>query len=126
MRRNKKGQFVKGIKPWNTGKKWSQEAKDKMSKSHSGKMLDEKHHNWKGNAVGKVALHDWVRSRRGTPSKCEHCGTTTAKRFEWANKSHEYKRDLSDWIRLCKKCHVKFDGSLNNAFIVRGLGHLVI
>jgi hypothetical protein len=65
---------------------------------------------WKGDKVGYVALHSWVRRERGTPSKCEHCGTTTAVKYEWANKSHKYKRDLSDWLRLCVPCHSRYDG----------------
>jgi len=65
--------------------------------------------NWKGDKVGKEALHNWVQGILGRPKKCEHCGTTTAKCFDWANISQEYKRDISDWIRLCRKCHTKFD-----------------
>ena len=55
------------------------------------------------------SLHDWVKQRLGRPSKCEFCKTTTAKKFEWANKSHKYKRSLEDWIRLCTKCHSNYD-----------------
>lgn len=72
-------------------------------------QLGEKHWSWKGDKAGKTALHDWVKHRLGIPSLCEHCKTTTAKKFEWANKSHEYKRELSDWIRLCTQCHRKYD-----------------
>lgn len=64
---------------------------------------------WKGDSVGKSALHDWVIKHKGKPKKCEHCGTTKAKKFEWSNKSQEYKRELSDWQRLCTKCHHKYD-----------------
>jgi len=64
---------------------------------------------WKGKKVGKSALHDWVIKILGRPKKCEHCGTTKAKKFEWANKSQKYKRLISDWMRLCTKCHWKYD-----------------
>lgn len=64
---------------------------------------------WKGNSVGVDALHDWVKKHLGKPRKCEFCKTTTAKQYEWANKSQQYKRDLSDWIRLCRSCHAKYD-----------------
>jgi len=64
---------------------------------------------WKGNKAGKEALHNWVQKHLGKPKKCEHCGTTKAIFFDWANKSGEYKRDLSDWIRLCRYCHSQFD-----------------
>lgn len=66
-------------------------------------------HNWKGDEVGYYGLHKWVQGKLGKPSKCEFCGTTESNRYEWANKSGEYKRDLTDWIRLCKHCHNEYD-----------------
>ena len=65
--------------------------------------------NWKGDKVGKDALHCWVIKHLGKPKKCEHCGTTKAKKYEWSNISQKYKRDLKDWQRLCTKCHAKYD-----------------
>lgn len=65
--------------------------------------------NWKGDNVGYYALHSWVKRHLGTPMKCEMCGTETAKQFDWANKSQEYKREKSDWLRLCGVCHKKHD-----------------
>jgi NUMOD3 motif len=74
-------------------------------------MRGERHGNWKGDQAGYEALHAWVRLRLGNPSRCEHCGTTKPRHYEWANVSGKYKRQLSDWIRLCKPCHSKFDGT---------------
>src|SRR3990167_5589544 len=65
--------------------------------------------NWKGNDVGYGALHHWVYRKLGHPKKCEDCETTIAKRYEWANISKKYKRDISDWKRFCSKCHRAFD-----------------
>lgn len=67
--------------------------------------------NWKGDKVGKKALHNWVEKNLGKPKKCEHCNSFNeiGKKYEWANKSQNYKRDLSDLIRLCTKCHSKYD-----------------
>jgi len=73
-------------------------------------QFGENHHAWKANSVGYVALHSWVSRMLGRPNKCEDCGTTKAQKYEWANISKEYKRDLADWKRLCGKCHMKFDG----------------
>ena len=70
---------------------------------------EEESPNWKGDEVGMGALHDWVKRQLGKPKFCEHCRTTTAKQFDWANKSGEYRRDLSDWLRLCRSCHAKYD-----------------
>lgn len=69
----------------------------------------EDHHSWKGDRVGNAALHDWVRKLLGVPQKCEKCGTDRAKFYDWANKSGLYMRDVSDWIRLCRKCHNRYD-----------------
>lgn len=64
---------------------------------------------WKGDDVGYRGLHDWVRRQLGRPTKCEYCGkdNLTKHKIHWANKSHKYKRDVTDWIRLCAKCHKK-------------------
>lgn len=51
---------------------------------------------WKGKKVGKDALHDWVIKNLGRPMKCEHCKSVKEKKYEWANKSQKYKRDLKD------------------------------
>lgn len=73
----------------------------------------EKSANWKGDKVGRAALHNWVEKHLGKPTKCAKCQKTDQPKYEWANISREYKREITDWIRLCKKCHVKFDGSKN-------------
>lgn len=70
---------------------------------------EDKSPNWKGGSVGKAALHNWVEKHKGKPRKCEHCDTTKAKQYDWANVSQEYKRELSDFIRLCRSCHAKYD-----------------
>lgn len=67
--------------------------------------------NWKGNKVSVGALHDWVRLHLGTPKICEACKkeVENPKAIHWANKSQEYKRELDDWMRLCTKCHARYD-----------------
>ena len=60
---------------------------------------------WKGDAVGYNALHTWVKLRLGSPEECENCGDQEAPMYDWANISGGYKRDLSDWARLCRRCH---------------------
>ena len=61
-----------------------------------------------------VNLHYWVKRHLGTPEVCEHCGKSglSGVQIHWANKSGEYKRELSDWLRLCTKCHKKYDSQL--------------
>lgn len=68
-----------------------------------------KNPNWKGDNVSYDGLHDWVEYHKGKPRKCEKCGKLGEKYYDWANISHQYKRDLDDWMRLCRKCHKQYD-----------------
>lgn len=54
-------------------------------------------------------VHYWIRKTLGKPNRCDLCGKTEAKRFEWSNISQEYKKDVTDWQRACVPCHAKFD-----------------
>lgn len=54
-----------------------------------------------------VLLHEWVRKTLGTPSLCSECGTTEQRMYHWANISQEYKKDVTDWRRLCVPCHFR-------------------
>lgn len=74
--------------------------------------LGEKNPNWKGNKVGYTALHDWVKSRLSKPKLCQNCNINEA--YDLANTSGKYHRNLNDWTWLCRKCHMKSDGRLNN------------
>ena len=69
---------------------------------------DGNHPEWKGEEASYHAKHAWVSRWRGKPNRCEHCKKTKGI-FNWANVSRKYKRELDDWIRLCRKCHHKFD-----------------
>ncbi len=64
--------------------------------------------NWKGDEVGYANLHKWVVREKGRAKKCTLCGNEKS-RIEWANKSHDYKRDLDDWMELCSPCHRAYD-----------------
>lgn len=65
---------------------------------------------WKGDNAGYSALHFWVERNSEKPSKCECCGKK--RKLDAANISGEYKRDISDWEWLCRKCHMTKDGRL--------------
>lgn len=111
----------KGSIPWNEGKSCSDETKLKISMSKKGKHIwngkrenmewitGENNKLWKGSNVGYVSLHTWLVRNYGKACKCEFCYTLDAKRYEWSNKSGEYKRDISDWMQLCTKCHRSYD-----------------
>lgn len=105
------------------GRKHSEETKEKIRLARkvqkvTPKMLEALANNrgengllWKGNYVGYRALHRWVEKHLGKPTQCSHCDKIELQghNIHWANKSGEYKRELSDWIRLCALCHKKFD-----------------
>lgn len=72
-------------------------------------MTVQTYNKFKGTVSQYVALHMWVKYHKGKPTYCDECGTTEAKRYEWANISGEYKRDLSDYRSLCPSCHRRID-----------------
>jgi hypothetical protein len=81
--RNEKGQFAKGNK---------------------GRL----HPQWLGNNVGYMSLHKWIANNFKKPKQCQKCGTSVAKRFEWANLG-TYNRDRKNWLYLCVTCHHHLD-----------------
>lgn len=68
----------------------------------------------KDTEISYWGLHSWIKRNYGLDKKCEHCGRTDAKVYDWSNKSHTYKRDRSDWQRVCRSCHRKFDYKYNS------------
>src|SRR3990167_2318071 len=125
------GEFKKGIIPWNKGKigvmpiSWNKGKKGTYNLQHTGSfkkgheawnkgishMIDEKHQMWKGEKVKYRGLHMWVVSKLGQPDTCQNClkAGLFGQKIHWANKSRKYLRELSDWLRLCTKCHFEYD-----------------
>jgi len=89
-------------------KKHTDETRLAMSLSHR----DEKNVRWKGDKVGYISLHKWVRKNIPAPDLCPICNTS--KPTEVHNISTKYTRDLSDWQWLCHRCHMLIDGRLFN------------
>lgn len=54
-------------------------------------------------------IHDWIRMRCVKKNQCEECGTTKAKRYQWANINHEYRMNEWEWKEMCVKCHSNHD-----------------
>lgn len=56
-------------------------------------------------------LHRWVQLKLGKPKECWGCGFTSenSRQFQWANIDHQYRKKLSDWLRLCGTCHRFYD-----------------
>lgn len=63
---------------------------------------------WK-DIVSYAGIHKWINREHGKPRYCEFCGSVEEKKYQWANISNLYLRDINDWMRLCQKCHSKWD-----------------
>jgi len=94
---------LKGRTPWNKGKKTP-----KLSGKNNGR--------WKDAGVSLVALHEFVKRKKGKAKTCIVCGkkqTKNGRGVQWANLDHTYKRNLEDYVELCVSCHRRWDfGSL--------------
>lgn len=91
----------------------------KMRKAAKRDQFGAKNHQWRDAAElaetrrGRIALHKRLYHRRGSPKLCEHCGTTTARSYDWANMTGAYE-DPSDYKRLCRSCHWRYDEKHRN------------
>ena len=85
-------------------------AKFKATHAKNGNLRESNSPGWKGDNVKYSALHEWVKRYKGTPKECTQCGLDDPnKTYHWANISHEYSRDLDDFIRMCASCHKYYD-----------------
>ena len=104
---------LKGTIAWNKGlKKDNNKSMAKISiamKGSNNRGSGENHSAWKGNKVGYAPLHQWLKKQLGKALKCSFNPLHTSKRFEWANISGVYHRDVNDFSSLCTKCHRQYD-----------------
>lgn len=124
----KKSKMIKDNSIPTYEERYGKEKAEEMKIKHSNFMKDnpnegqfntlktkgENNFNWKGDDVGYDAIHEWVKRNLGKANHCELCGLKEIPKgkqrfFDWANISDEYKRDINDWVQLCRKCHWKFD-----------------
>lgn len=101
--------YMKGKPNGRKGMIFSAEIREKMSIGSKGKKSNEKNSQWKGDQVGYFALHNWVKRHLGKPLSCKMEDLTCKGKFEWANISRKYLRDLTDWMSLCKSHHYRYD-----------------
>jgi hypothetical protein len=117
MRDQKTGQFI-----FNGGKKSLLRDKlcphgcgrfimRKSSSCRSCHQLGEKGPRWRGDNAKYSALHKWIVKEQGRAQWCTWCFSCV--KVEWANVSHEYKREINDWMQLCRNCHKKYDSGVN-------------
>ena len=95
----RRGMFKNGHQSWNKGMEWEEKQ-------------GEKHHNWKGDNAGTSPIHIWVKRYKGNVKnyKCKFCDKQAK---HWANKKHDYQRNLDDYMALCVSCHRKYDIKYN-------------
>jgi hypothetical protein len=86
--------------------------KMKLIRSVSESVRTIKNSQWKGDKVGYISLHEWIRNRKPKPLLCEECNKN--KPYDLANISGEYKRDINDFEWICRSCHMHKDGRINN------------
>jgi len=101
--------FKKGHVAWNMGTKGIMKASEtSFEKGHvpANKGIF--------NSEETDAIHSWIKQKLGQPKYCELCKKTDKKQYDWANKDHLYKRNIKDWMRLCRGCHMKFDYKFNS------------
>lgn len=88
-----------------TGKyAWSKEARERR--------MGEKNHMWQGDKVGYFAVHEWITLRKPKPKLCERCKKKAP--MDLASISGAYTRDVNDYEWLCRGCHMRDDGRINN------------
>lgn len=66
-------------------------------------------HRWLGDAAHSNGIHTWIRRNWKKQGACETCGKDG--RTDWAFLYHPepHTRERSDYIELCRSCHVRFD-----------------
>lgn len=116
--REKISKSTKGRKPWNKGKKWSDEVIQKLKEKRDN-ILGEKNPNWKGGIDQKIRgirrSRDYLRFKKYIKERdkvCVLCGSNKNLHIHHI-KSFTYYPELrykkSNAILLCFNCHKKTD-----------------
>lgn len=120
-----------GTPPWNKGKKMSEEQRVKLSTYRKNNPMrwwlgkkrpdvsGEKNYQWLGDFPSYTAAHQWMSKTCGKPNYCEICKSTNAKHYDWACKNGKYSRNRKDYMRLCRSCHMRYDGQHKAMWITR-------
>lgn len=77
--------------------------------NHKNYSKDDKHYLWKGLKASYEAKHAWIYRRLGKADHCDKNLLHVNRKYQWANLSGQYKRDISDYQQLCVQCHQKMD-----------------
>jgi hypothetical protein len=89
------------------GQHCSEEHKEKVRLANTGN-----NYRWKGDDIGYKGLHKWIREHFLPPNSCQSCGMN--RNLDLANTTGVYNRDFKNWKYLCRSCHWRLDGIINN------------
>lgn len=85
------------------------DAKVKCRKDAPRNQKKSNNNNWKGDTFSYSAFHYRIKALKGSPYQCEICGTQDRnKHYDWANLTGKFN-DPSDYKRMCRSCHWKYD-----------------
>ncbi len=71
---------------------------------------------WKKDDPCYSTIHKWLVRKKGNPKICVDCGITCKERkLDWSSMTHKYERNLNEFVRRCRSCHMKYD--IKNGFI---------
>lgn len=113
---SKQRQFINGHQ--NRGRHRTPEMILKISGSNN--------YSWKGDEVGNDALHEWLIKNMVKPDSCPRCIRKI--KLHLCNVSprydkRTYTRDFKNWLWLCARCHLEYDGRINYLEIGRRMHH---
>lgn len=60
-------------------------------------------------------LHTWIQRNYGKADRCDFDPDHTSKKFEWANLTGEYVKDIDHYRPLCTSCHKTMDKNILTA-----------
>ena len=95
-------------------KPFSYKHRRKLSTAHA-KLIGTKSSRWAGNKISKNGIHTWLGMNYKKTGICKFCCNkfeVKGHNTEWALiKRRKYKRKRENFIELCRKCHVNYDGN---------------
>lgn len=92
----------------------TKETRKKISLAHKGvprpERRGENHPGWKGDKLGYFAAHSYLREYHSDKkTECIQCGSN--KKLQFAKKKgSNYTRNIEDYLILCTRCHLIYDG----------------
>jgi len=115
IKRNKSAEHIEKVKKALFGHGFTEKTLKKMRENHAD-FNGHKNPNWRGEKVGKIGVHIWLRKYFKKTNICQCCGIRQDGKLgtDWAlilNKKYERNRD--NFKELCRKCHYHYDKHLH-------------